>query len=1101
MESSRAWRRALDAVKTVVAIVTAVACFSTLTTPALAGTTGIITGTVTDASGAPLAGVSVTAKAPTGTYGAKTDSHGFYSIAGIYSDTYNLSFEHEGYEPQIVTGVTVFADESSRQDIKLSKSLKTIVKVTSTSTSSAYQRNQTNNTVTVNSQGIENLLGTAVNNNEAELVQSLPGASLDANGFPIIHGGREDEAGWQFEGIPYTDPYSNQFTNALTLPGGGVASIQITAGPGDAANATNGTGSFNIVAKRGSYPAYSDCEGSLGTGGFDHRLTCEYSFATLDGKYSDYAAFYGSNNAPAIGTGIAPLAQLGEYSARRLSTDREFENNFIFKWGKNHQESLQFFADMDEVDIYTGQGGLNGICFASCDPGYTGTWGGIYGMSAQQVQAISALYPYQTSQNETLAQSNRAPGTYYEPNQAYKLEYTNSFNSSTYASVRLYRANSTTVFDFPATEGSFDGDSYIEQGGQTTGGTISLTKLFGEHHQVQIGADYHLLHPIDSYVSQSFGLYGAYIGALDGALDQYSLPYAFLSPSDPNCPLGADGSGNSYCGYAYGAGHGASQLTFPGFDQVAQEDQQNYSLYVNDKITVNDRLSGEVGIRWDAVNNLNMPAVAVDPNYCTTLYLPATWTANPNYNPANPLGNGNCPFNATFNVPAQALSPKVFQPRLALNYAMGNNTSIRFTYSRGVAFPNIATVAFGDIDQSAYLNQYGILPSYNAFYNAANGLPAGQITAAGSASTNCGILPLYVVPCKNFGQQLYWVSQNFDGIPFQPVKPMTSNNYQVTLSHQFTKGWLDGVAVSVAPWNRFQYDTEASEAQPLLNAQGQPIIIQGSLQQLPAVFTNNAKEFASGVDLNITKQNPVGLSGQFTASYINEFSSVIPLSGSEDFYPNIPYASVQAGNVYRVGFVSPFTATLGLTYKTKNGWRFNPRFHYDIGYPFGEGTSTAALINGVGVNVPNTNAVVGSAPNGPAYYVDPLDPGSVLNPNIDASKGYADGAFPGEKLTPANMVVNMTVEFAPPRSRITYGFDVENLFDEHYGGPEFNDRYQPVATGIGGPLTGYSTNSLDFSSYPTAWPQYGSFMNGSGVFVNIPYDYGRTFLFYINAKL
>lgn len=1074
MRSTHAWRRALAAL---LLVFTFAASVSLSPLPVLAGTTGVITGTVTDsAGGAPIAGVAITAQAPTGRYQTKTDAKGFYAIAGVYSDTYTVTFQIAGYEPQSIAGVSVFADETARVDIKLAKSLKTIAKVTARSQASAYQPTQTNNTVTVNAAGIENFQGSTFNTSETNLVASLPGANIDASGFPIIHGGRDAEVGWEFEGIPYVDAYSNQFTNNLTLPGAGVSSIQITAGPGSASTATNGTGSFNLVAKRGTYPGYSNIGASFQGVGFGHSVTFENSFATQDGRFSNYASFYGSNIAPKTGTGDQPLALIGQYNAERLETHREFIDNFIFRFGHNNDQSIQLFADLAQNNLFYGAGGLDGICFATCDPGYTGTWGGIFGLTTAQVQELSPLYPYQTSSNETLSGAGRAPATQYQPNQAFKIEYTRNLNATTYASLRFYRVNSSAIFDYPATEGSYGGDSYVTQGGQTTGAALSLTKQLGTMHSLQIGADFHRLHPNDLFQSD----YLSFLGFLFGTPDQQLLPYAFIRNNDPDgCPLGA-----GLCGWAYQANPSAAQLTLPQFYQIAQVDQQVFSVYANDKITFNDRLNAEVGLRLDGVNNQNMPPVGLDPTYCTTQYLPATWTANPNYNAGAPFGNGNCPFNATFNVTDQMTRPRVLEPRLGVTYTMKDNTSLRFTYARGVAFPNISTVAFGNIDPNYYLRPYGGIPVYD---------PLAQ-------GTNCGIAG-YTVPCQNFGEQLYWVNQNADGIPFQPVKPMTSSNWQLTISHLFTKGRLQGVAMSVAPWYRHQYDTTAQVASPLIGANGLPVVLQGTLQTLPAVFTNGAQEFATGVDLNITKENPVGLSGQLTATYTNEFSSVIPLSTSEDFYPNIPTASLLAGNLYRVGFVSPLSATLALTYKTKSGWRVNPRYSYNIGYPTGLGTMTAAFVNGVAVNVPNTNAVVGSAPNGPSYYVDPLNPGAVTSPNIVASRGFGETSQPGGKLTPQNSYVDVTIEYTHPNSKLTYGLNLGNVFNQTFGGAVFNGRYQPIATGISGPLTGYSPNSIDYTNYPTAFPLYGSYMNGHGVFVDTPINPGRTFYFYVQTKI
>ena len=329
---------------------------------------------------------------------------------------------------------------------------------------------------------------------------------------------------------------------------------------------------------------------------------------------------------------------------------------------------------------------------------------------------------------------------------------------------------------------------------------------------------------------------------------------------------------------------------------------------------------------------------------------------------------------------------------------------------------------------------------------------------------------------------------------------MTADNYQINFQTQFTRGFLNGVGLSIAPWHRFQHNTTANEASPIIGANGLPLVVNGAIQFLPPVLTNQGKEFATGVDLNITRASEFGLSGQLTASYINEFSSVVPTSTSEDFYPNILPASLLADNIYRVGFVSPFQATLGITYRTRNGWRINPRYSYNDGYPTGLGSLAAAIVNGTALNLPSTNALIGSAPNGPACFVDPENPGSILNPNIAACRGNAEVSSAGGELTPPNGFASITVEYNAPHSPITYGVNVDNVFNETFNGPSFNARYQPIATGVTGPLTGFSTDPTNYTNYPSAWPQYANFIGGRQTYINIPSNPGTSFYFYVQAR-
>lgn len=1084
-----------------------VALFLSQSTVAPASTVGVLSGRVTDAgTNQPIANARVTAASPSGAYHATTDSRGFYSLTGVPADTYTVSFEAGGYQSTSVPGVTVFADQSQTLNEPLSKSLKTIAVAHARGTGSAFQPTQTVDTVSVGTQQIQQFQGSSFNFNEVNLISSLPGAELDSSGYPVIHGGREYEEGFEFEGIPYTDAYSNQFTNSLSITTQGIGSVQLTPGGGDITQTSGGFGALNVVAKRGTYPSYAQFGVSVGGPGFDHRLTFDYSFATPNGRFSNYASYAGDNRTYQFGNDQHPYAQIGEFYGRRMDADREFLDNFVYRFGSNNHESLQFFTDIAMHDFYIGAGGLQGLCYASCDPLYTGTWGpGLFGLSPDEITAISPLYPGQKTENEWLScppppgaafntcdPNNRAPFTYWQPNQAFKLEYTNNLNASTFFSATAYRVNSVTTFDGPASAGAFDGDIYIQsQGGMTNGLTLALQKQLSEKNLLQAGVDFSHLHPVDSYKSNSFAFFGSFLGLLNGFTEQFFLPAQFVNPNDPNCPNNV----GVPCGWAYqGPYANATQLKFPQFDQVGTINRDDYSLYLSDKWTPNDRLNVQIGARLDMASYA-LPTPGIDPTYCTTTYLPLTWVPPTTFDAAD---GWKCNAQATFSFDNNAVHPKIPEPLAGISYRLGSNDALRLTYRRAVQFVPIGDVAFGQVDPLAYIGPYGMIPAYEPFGPSSCGL-AG--TAQNSASGQTAPANL-AVQCRNFGEQLYWINQNFDGIAFQTARPTTSDNYEFTYQHQFSgNGLLGGMAVSISPWYRNQHDTIASEATPLVGPNGLPEIINGSIQFGPPVLTNNGKEHATGIDFNLTKEVPYGLSGQLALSYINEFSSVIPLSSSEDFYPSIEPASVALGNVYRVGFLSPFQGTLALSYQTRNGWRINPRYTYNIGYPTGQGLLTAAFVNGTAFNIPNTNAVASTAPAGPACFVDPMNPGSVFNPVEVGCRGNAESSSPGGKLTPAQGFLGLTLEFAPPNSHLTYGFDVENLMNQVYSGAVFSSRYQPIANGIAGPLTGFSTNPTNYINYPGAWPQYGSFIKSNGTYVTIPNNIGRSFFFYIKARL
>jgi len=171
------------------------------------------------------------------------------------------------------------------------------------------------------------------------------------------------------------------------------------------------------------------------------------------------------------------------------------------------------------------------------------------------------------------------------------------------------------------------------------------------------------------------------------------------------------------------------------------------------------------------------------------------------------------------------------------------------------------------------------------------------------------------------------------------------------------------------------------------------------------------------------------------------------------------------GNLYRAGFVSPFLATAAIQFKSRSGLRINPIVSYNHGYPIGNGLISAAYVNNVARNVPSTNASTQQGqPTNPAgssgamQYVDPMNPGSIFKPNIDAIRGPAMSASAGGVLSAARFSTNLDIEFNRPGSKSTFGVFFANLFSQVYGQPGVNSRWQPVASGLGGPKTGTTTN-------------------------------------------
>lgn len=97
--------------------------FAMLTGWAIAGTSGGIDGTVTDAkTGAPLPGVHLRISSSSQTIETTTDAHGHYSAFALQPDTYTLTAVKPGYETTSISGNDVEADQTQVYDIQLTPS-------------------------------------------------------------------------------------------------------------------------------------------------------------------------------------------------------------------------------------------------------------------------------------------------------------------------------------------------------------------------------------------------------------------------------------------------------------------------------------------------------------------------------------------------------------------------------------------------------------------------------------------------------------------------------------------------------------------------------------------------------------------------------------------------------------------------------------------------------------------------------------------------------------------------------------------------------------------------------------------------------------------
>jgi hypothetical protein len=1115
---------------------------------AVGGTSGSLHGQlVASAGGAAVAGAAVTATSPSGTYKATTDGSGSFTFLQIPVDTYVVSFEKTGFEPNTLTGVTVVGDSTvDIGKVSISKSLSTIGRVTARSQGSAFQPSQTQDTYTVSGQRITQALGNEYSTNEAELLQSVPGVipTYDtANGAGLsVRGSLGVELGYQFDGVPFTAPFfdengSQGFLNNIV--GGSGGSLQVVSGAGDATQGNSGGGTINTIVPRGAYPGSAVLDLELGAPFYNHTLNFNDSFATANGKISNYFAYSGSRYVPEyVPFGANSIdqsqsgntANFGTYYAIGSVEHDDLIDNFVFKFGHNNNQSIQILERNADLRGYAGYGGLKGLDYftdPTTSPGgfltQLSTGSIVFGPGSpiqfpgatvsQQNQYLAKLIPtipYQPSANALV---NTADEVVANPLNFMKFEYTNNINASTYASVTYYNwglyQGGTDYSNYPS-NGVF-GTDYQEIGGTRTGFLADITKQIGSDQTITLEGKYENAKPFWDEQAPGIGTYALYLGSLydnfvaPGVADYPEVSDYFL-PAHPGLPVSATnpclGQGTGKTAIANGAGgcyiysellaEGKWTGTLPQIPNFGIDyhntDEQQWGIGLRDQYSPTPHLHLDLGVRVDGEQNR---------------------FGQDQFNASTPSDVNPDKVSNAF------IRPREVEPRAAVSYQLGPDDSVRGSYGRSTLFFFGQTLGtpINAASLSPLLDEIPAKDSaqYPACGSGTHGPGTGYAQNPGLDQNPVanGGLPSYFFKCPNYAVSIVSLyDQFFDAPDLGGYGPPTYNNFDFAYSHQFSKGLLKGWANHATAYVRTGFNVEQNQ----YLASGPPNPITG--QTSAAVFTTtaNGSERTFGIEEQITTpeipKGHAGFSAFGTLDYINEYTNTPPVAGGSNL-PILDAYLLQSHEYFHAGFIPPVTISTGFTYQLKNGIRITPSLLANTGYAFGVGRSSFGFINGVLYTVPETNYGVGvpyAGVGGPgnaynaSYFVDPQVPGATLKPNIVGSRGYDEPAIAGNGRSPSQAYLNLNVEF-PLTKNATVGVEIFNLTNNVYGVPEVNTEYQPVATGIAGPQTGKLATSLPYSSSYVVGAGDESYHNGATLpFLN-GYGAGITFNVYGRIKI
>jgi hypothetical protein len=296
MSSQQTLRRAVIAVLLLVA-------FLSQGTWALAGTTGNIAGMITDSKGVPIAGVQVQAVAPSGVRAATTDAGGRFTLLSLGPDTYTISLTKSGYQPYSYPGVVVFADQTQQVSYRMTASLVTIARVTSSAGTSLVKSgvgSDLYNVTAAQAAAAQSLGGGGNLNNAYSAMASVPGVQTSQGGMgwdfnaAYIRGQNSYYSAFEYDGIPVNRAFDNY--NSSTESSVGLQELQVYTGGGPASVASAGTSGFiNQVIKTGTFPGFATANLGLGTPQYYHQASVEIGGSTPDRNFSYYVALLGYN--------------------------------------------------------------------------------------------------------------------------------------------------------------------------------------------------------------------------------------------------------------------------------------------------------------------------------------------------------------------------------------------------------------------------------------------------------------------------------------------------------------------------------------------------------------------------------------------------------------------------------------------------------------------------------------------------------------------------------------------------------------------------------------------------------------------------------------
>jgi hypothetical protein len=177
---------------------------------AFAGTTGKLSGLVTDGTSA-LPGVTVTATSPTQIGGAQiavTDETGTYSFPALTPGNFNVKFELDGFAAQEAAAVAVRLDRTTELNAQLATS-QIAETITVTGEAPVVDPEQVSISQTFDQQYLDKIV-VGTDRSYQDILGQAAG-SVDRGGNPSVFGSTDAENAYYIDGVNTTDPVTATF--------------------------------------------------------------------------------------------------------------------------------------------------------------------------------------------------------------------------------------------------------------------------------------------------------------------------------------------------------------------------------------------------------------------------------------------------------------------------------------------------------------------------------------------------------------------------------------------------------------------------------------------------------------------------------------------------------------------------------------------------------------------------------------------------------------------------------------------------------------------------------------------------------------------------